>query len=106
MGKVEMKTNTKTSLKITMNTECGASVDLKWSDRDVENKAKCSEMIICELVTIPDYQWLAKLTSPYLAEKYCSHCIYRLDMNSPCRDEDNKDVTPFPYCFKNKDEAK
>jgi hypothetical protein len=93
-----MKTRTKTSLKITMEPEGGATTNLKWSDKDIEYKEKTSVMLIRELVRIPDYEWLAKLTFPYFREKYCQNCKHRLDMNSPCRDEKNKGTTSFPFC--------
>ncbi len=55
------RTNTKTSLSVTLEPDGGALINMKWSDADVEQKGEASRAIIRELAKVPDYQWLAIL---------------------------------------------
>jgi hypothetical protein len=98
------KTNTKTSLNITMNVDGGASVYMKWSDLDVDHKKECSERIINRLIKIPEYEWLIPLVEGYLNEKYCHKCLYLplddkyIDSQEDCNSRQS--AFCFPYCFK------
>jgi hypothetical protein len=96
------KSNAKTSLKITMNPEGGSSINLKWDDRDCENKNghKASERIMNELIKIPDYEWLAPLVAKYFDEKYCNKCVHHpFDENDMLDCGLAQKSLPFPYCF-------
>lgn len=90
------KTNTKTSLNITLNPDGSALTNMRWSDLDVEHKPEASERVLAALSNVPDYQWLFKLLHPYLHEKYCAKC-QKYDESKPC--DDNKSEPPYPYCF-------
>lgn len=80
-----------------MLPEGGASINLKWSDLDVDHKLEGSERIIAELLKAPGYQWLIPLIDPYLIDKYCNKCIFGIDGDECQREQTLKF---FPYCFK------
>ncbi len=96
------KTNTKTSLQITLNPDGSALTNMKWADLDAGHFSQASERVIAALADIPDYQWLRDLIDPYLHKKYCEKCkIY--NPTSPCGDDDPQ--KPFPYCFSEVEET-
>jgi hypothetical protein len=96
-----LKTNAKTSLKITMLPKGVANIDLTYSDLDSGHPLETSERIVLKLLDHPDYEWLFNLIQPYLYKKYCSKCT-RIVPDKYCEYEIGD--PPFPYCFKNKSE--
>ncbi|MFA5299871.1 MAG: hypothetical protein WC389_16930 [Lutibacter sp.] len=94
------KSNTKTSLKITMESDGGASINLKWDDRDSTHQTEASERLIVELIKITGYKWLENLVKPYIVEKYCNKCKYHGEYEvdlAECIESQNN--LPFPYGF-------
>ncbi len=96
------KTNTKTSLSITLNQNGSSQTYLKWSDLDVGHHREASERILAALTKVPDYEWLwDELLEGYLFGKYCEKCK-NYNTEKPCVEEGDRvaeSENPFPYCF-------
>ncbi len=90
------KSNTKTSLRITLNPDGSALTNLKWSDIDIDHHREASERLLAALTNVRDYDWLFDILQPLLHGKYCAKCVH-LDLTKPCEDGDY--IQPFPYCF-------